>query len=333
MSAFLKIIHQFNFMKFKSWRRAVAAPCDVVKFCRVLKHTMKPIMCHSPSPRAQRGCGGKTPRSGDCLASVNGYLKRNVMPTLSLAMIVKNEAKHLDGCLASVADLVDEIVVVDSGSTDHTAEIAQSYGAKWYSHTDWQGFGKQRQIAQRYVTGDYVLWLDADERLTPELCDEIRRVLQQDVGNIAYRINRLSYAFGEPMRHCWYPDYVLRLYPRDLGQYNDAAVHESVVLADDVLVQTLSGDLLHDTYQSFGQYLRKSNDYSEAWAQSHLDKRVSLFSGCLHAFWSFMRSYVIKRGFLDGKVGLIIAVMSAQYTFNKYVSVWVAQHQKSAPFQ
>lgn len=248
------------------------------------------------------------------------------MPTLTLAMIVKNEAKHLAACLDSVADLVNEIIIVDSGSTDDTPTIAAQYGAKFYSHTDWQGFGKQRQIAQQYATGDYILWLDADERLTPELRQEIARVLRQDVGNIAYQINRLSYAFGEPMRYCWYPDYVLRLYPRHLGQYGDAAVHESVALAHDVVVQKLSGDLLHYTYDDFGQYLNKMLSYSELWAQQHQHKRVNLFAGCLKAIWAFIRFYIVKRGFLDGKVGLIIAVVSASYTFNKYASVWVKQH-------
>lgn len=252
------------------------------------------------------------------------------MPTLTLAMIVQNEGKHLDACLQSVADLVNEIIIVDSGSTDNTAEIATKYGARFYTHTDWQGFGKQRQIAQQYATSDYILWLDADERLTSELRAEIKQILRQNVGNVAYQINRLNYAFGQPMYHCWYPDYVLRLYPRALGQYGADRVHESVVLQANVLVQRLSGHLLHYTYDNLGQYLEKSVKYSEAWARQHRHKRVNLWVGCLKAIWAFMRFYVIKRGFLDGRAGFIVAVVSANYTFNKYASVWVQQQYAQA---
>ena len=102
------------------------------------------------------------------------------MPTISVAMIVKNEAADLAQCLDTVKDWVNEIIIVDSGSTDNTQEIAEQYGAKFYSHPDWPGFGKQRQRAQQYVTSDYVLWLDADERVTPKLRESIRQAVQQD---------------------------------------------------------------------------------------------------------------------------------------------------------
>lgn len=112
------------------------------------------------------------------------------MPTISVAMIVKNEAADLAQCLDTVKDWVDEIIIVDSGSTDNTQEIAEQYDAKFYSHPDWPGFGKQRQHAQQYVTSDYVLWLDADERVTPKLRESIQQAVQQDAQNTVYDIPR-----------------------------------------------------------------------------------------------------------------------------------------------
>ncbi|MGL4052311.1 glycosyltransferase family 2 protein, partial [Pasteurella multocida] len=109
------------------------------------------------------------------------------MPTLSVAMIVKNEAEHLAQCLDTVKDWVDDIVILDSGSTDNTKEIALSYGAKFYENTEWPGFGRQRQIAQHYVSTDYVLWLDADERITPELRESIQRAVAKNEKNVVYK--------------------------------------------------------------------------------------------------------------------------------------------------
>ena len=124
-------------------------------------------------------------------------------------------------------DWVDEIIILDSGSTDNTKEIALSYGAKFYENRDWQGFGKQRQLAQQYVTSDYVLWLDADERVTPKLKQAILSAVKNNRENTVYEIPRVSEVFGREIRHSgWYPDYVVRLYRTNYAQYNDSLVHE-----------------------------------------------------------------------------------------------------------
>ena len=247
------------------------------------------------------------------------------MPTLSVAMIVKNEAHHLAQCLDTIKDWVDEIVILDSGSTDATQQIAEQYGAKFYQNTDWSGFGKQRQLAQQYVTSDYVLWLDADERVTPELCQSILTAISQDTPNTVYKIPRLSEIFGSKIRYSgWYPDYVIRLYRKDFTQYGDQLVHEKVELPINTNIQKLNGDLLHYTYKDIYHYLVKSAGYAKAWAMQRekANKKATLLDGVMHALGCFMKMYLLKAGFLDGKQGFLLAILSAHSTFVKYADLW-----------
>lgn len=247
------------------------------------------------------------------------------MPTLSVAMIVKNEAQDLAQCLDTVKDWVDEIVILDSGSQDRTEEIALAYGAKFYQHTDWQGFGKQRQLAQQYVTSDYVLWLDADERVTPELRQAIINAVQQNRAETVYQIGRLSEVFGRQIRHSgWYPDYVVRLYPTHYAQYGDELVHEKVHFPKNAKVEKLAGDLLHFTYKDVHHYLVKSAAYAKAWAtqRANAGKKATLFQGVTHAVGCFVKMYLLKAGFLDGKQGFLLAVLSAHSVFVKYADLW-----------
>ncbi len=248
------------------------------------------------------------------------------MPTLSVAMIVKNEAQDLAQCLDSVKDWVDEIVILDSGSTDETEQIARRYGAKFYQHTDWQGFGKQRQLAQQYVTSDYVLWLDADERVSDELRRSIQQAVQQNQPNAVYQLPRLSEVFGRQIRHSgWYPDYVVRLYRTQFAKYGDELVHEKVHYPATAEVKKLNGDLYHYTYKDIHHYLVKSASYAKAWATQReaQGKTASLFDGVTHALGCFVKMYLLKAGFLDGKQGFLLAVLSAHSTFVKYADLWV----------
>ncbi|SEQ39950.1 glycosyltransferase family 2 protein [Basfia succiniciproducens] len=253
------------------------------------------------------------------------------MPTISVAMIVKNEAQDLAKCLDTVKDWVDEIVILDSGSTDETREIALSYGAKFYTNTDWQGFGKQRQLAQQYVTCDYVLWLDADERVTPELRHSIQSAVEKNEDSTLYQIPRLSEVFGRKIRHSgWYPDYVLRLYKTHVAQYGDELVHEKVHYPVNVKVEKLTGDLEHYTYKDVHHYLIKSAGYGKAWAEQKAaaGKSTSLFNAVTHALGCFVKMYILRAGFLDGKQGLLLAILSANSTFNKYADLWVRTKTK-----
>ncbi|MDX1451102.1 MAG: glycosyltransferase family 2 protein [Oleiphilaceae bacterium] len=247
------------------------------------------------------------------------------MPSLTVALIIKNEELNLSACLKTVADWVDEIVIVDSGSTDKSEDIAKRFGAKFYRHEDWQGFGKQRQIAQSYITSDYVLWLDADERVTPELKRSIQTTLKTDPSNTLYQVSRLSYVFGRYIRHCgWYPDRVTRLYRVNEAAYDDARVHEKVVVPGGANIAVLDGDLIHFTYRDLHHYLTKSAGYAKAWADERRErgKRASVTQAVLHALTCFLKMYVLKAGFLDGKQGFVLSALSAHSTFIKYVDLW-----------
>ncbi len=245
---------------------------------------------------------------------------------LSVVMIAKNEAELLPDCLASVS-WADEIIVLDSGSHDSSVDIATQAGAKVYHNDDWQGYGIQRQRAQHYATGDMILMIDADERVTPELRAAIEQVLVAPPSRTVYSLGRSNLFLGRFMRHSgWYPDRVMRLYPRTF-RYNDNLVHESLQ-SDGASVVALPGDLQHLTCRDLIAFQRKQLAYAEAWAteRHRRGKRCSLFSLFSHTLGAFMKTLLLRAGFLDGKQGWILAVVNAQYTFNKYSALWALNH-------
>lgn len=253
-------------------------------------------------------------------------------PSLAVAMIARNEAANLPDCLGSVSGWVDEIMVLDAGSTDDTVAIAESFGANVFSNPDWPGFGKQRQLAQNHVQSDWVLWVDADERVSPELRDEILQCLQTAPGNTVFAMPRLSWAFGRFIRHLgWYPDHVLRLYPTRLTRYDDSLVHEKVLVPAGVQTRILKANLLHYTYRDMPQYLDKMGHYARLWAEQKAakGKRSSVSTAILHGVGCFVRMYVLRRGFLDGAQGFLIAATNAYFTFAKYADLWVRNNQKT----
>ena len=255
-------------------------------------------------------------------------------PSIAVALIVKNEAQHLKACLETVHSWVDEIVVLDSGSTDNTEAIARSFTDKFFVNTDWPGFGPQRQLAQSHIESDYVLWLDADERVTPELKSSIISAVSANQPDTIYQTARLSWVFGRYIRHCgWYPDKVLRLYPTKLTRYNDALVHEKVEVSKSMKVETLKGDLIHFTYNDMNHYLVKSAGYAKAWAEQRekKGKKSSILQGILHALGCFLKMYVLKAGFLDGKQGLLLSLLSAHSTFVKYADLWIRSETDKMP--
>ncbi|QZX95781.1 glycosyltransferase family 2 protein [Pantoea alfalfae] len=245
---------------------------------------------------------------------------------LSVVMIAKNEAELLPDCLASVS-WADEIIVLDSGSSDDTVEIATQAGAQVYRSDDWQGYGIQRQRAQHYATGDMILMIDADERVSPELRAAIEQVLVAPPSRTIYSLGRSNLFLGRFMRHSgWYPDRVMRLYPRTF-RYNDNLVHESLQ-SDGAPVVALPGDLEHLTCRDLIAFQRKQLAYAEAWAteRHRRGKRCGLFSVFSHTLGAFVKTLLLRAGFLDGTQGWILAVVNAQYTFNKYSALWALNH-------
>lgn len=250
--------------------------------------------------------------------------------TLSIALIVRNEAEHLADCLETLS-FADELIVVDGGSTDATCEIARRYTEHVHVHADWQGFGEQRRRAERHATGDWILMIDADERVTPALRASIEQAIQGPPA--LYRMPRLTWCFGAYIRHSgWYPDPVIRLYPRGQAGYNDALVHEKLDNPNGLPLKTLTGDLLHYSYRDLRHYLEKSAHYAQAWADQRAarSKTASLMGGIGHALGCFLRMYVLKAGWKDGRAGLLLALLSSHSTFVKYADLWL-KHQPTSP--
>jgi len=247
------------------------------------------------------------------------------MARLSAVIIARNESSVLRSCLDSVA-WADEIVLLDGGSDDDTAKIAREYTDQVYIEPDWQGYGVQRQRAQKHASGNWILMIDADERVTPELRAEIQRVVVADDRTRAYEIAILPWCFGRFIRHGgWYPARKVRLYPAAKARYGSQRVHEKLEFESGVRIEPLSGDLLHFTYRDLEHYLVKSARYAAEWAREREDagRRTSLVAGIGHAIACFLRMYVFRSGFLDGRAGFLLALLSTHSTFVKYADLWV----------
>lgn len=246
------------------------------------------------------------------------------MAELSVILITKNEAVNIRACLESVA-WADEIIVVDSGSTDDTLAIARDFTPHVHVH-DWPGFGAQKNRALDYATREWVFSIDADERVTPELRAEIETVLAGPQAD-AYRVPRLSSFCGRFMHHSgWRPDYVLRLFRRSKGRFSDALVHESVQLQGSV--GQLRQSLLHYSYRDFEDVIAKLNSYSSASAAmlQRRGRRGGLAQAIYHGLWAFVRTYFLRAGFLDGREGFMLAVMNAENSYYRYIKLWLKQN-------
>ena len=260
-------------------------------------------------------------------------------PSLSVILITHNEADHVVGCLASVA-FADEWIVVDSGSTDATCELARGLGATVVSTGDWPGFGAQKNRALALATGRWVLSIDADERVTPELAASIQRVVAADGPTAGYEASRLSSFCGQWMRHGdWHPDRVLRLFRREAGRFSDDRVHERLIVGGPI--GRLSGTLLHDSMPTLDSALDKMNRYSSGRA---LDKvqagsrggrggKGGLLAAVSHALWAFLRCYVLKRGLLDGRLGFVLAVYVAEGTYYRYLKMGLLANPPRRAFE
>ncbi len=248
--------------------------------------------------------------------------------TLSVTIITRNEQAAIRRCLESVA-WADEIVVLDAGSSDDTARIARECGARVHIAADWQGFGPQKNRALALATGDWVLALDADEWVTPELRAEIERVLAAPGGHAAFRMPRLSSYCGRFMRHSgWWPDHVTRLFRRGQARFSDDRVHERLIA--DGPVGTLNEPLMHEAIRDLDEALVKMNAYSTAGALMQLErgKNASLAGAVWHGAWTFFRSYVLRAGFLDGREGFMLAVSNAEGAYYRYLKLMLLAEKR-----
>ncbi|TQV88209.1 glycosyltransferase family 2 protein [Aliikangiella coralliicola] len=239
---------------------------------------------------------------------------------LSVCIICKNEQKNIERCLQSVA-WADEIIVLDSGSTDNTLEIAKRYTDKVFVREDWVGFGKQRQRAEALASNEWIFAIDCDEVVSEELRQEIVESLTAANEKTVIMINRLTSFCGQFIYHSgWYPDYVHRIYNRKHFGYNDKLVHEAVNHKG-AQITKLKQNLLHYQYDDMHLYLAKRNNYANISATEKFEKGKSgsLTRAVLSSVVAFIRHYFFRRGFLDGRIGFAIAVIQMQYTFNKYM--------------
>ena len=248
------------------------------------------------------------------------------MPQLSAIVITRNEAGNIGECLDSLA-FCDERIVVDCGSTDATVEIARGRGARVEVH-EWRGFGPQKSHALALATGIWVLSIDADERVTPELAAAIREAIASDDAD-AWEFPRLSSFCRRQMRHSgWYPDYVLRLFRRGEARFNDAIVHERVICAG--VVKRLQPPLIHHPVARLEDALSRVDRYSTASAEAIVTagRKVSFMTGIGHGLYSFLRTYILRAGFLDGAEGFLLAVANAEGSFYRYMKAWLATRER-----
>jgi glycosyltransferase involved in cell wall biosynthesis len=243
------------------------------------------------------------------------------VPRLSAIIIAKNEARNIGACLDTLA-FCDERIVVDGDSDDGTPEMARAKGAS-VTTAAWHGFGAQKNFALSLASGDWVLSIDADERVSPGLARAIEAAIAQHRVD-GYEMPRRSSFLSREMRHSgWSPDYVLRLFRRGRARFTDDLVHERVIC--DGQVGRLAEPLLHYPVIGLEDAVGRMDRYSTAGAEMLVasGRRVSFGSGIAHGLWSFLRAYVWRLGFLDGREGFLLAVANAEGTYYRYMKAWL----------
>jgi len=244
--------------------------------------------------------------------------------TLSVTIITLNEADRIVRCLESVKDLADEIIVLDSGSTDGTLDIVRRYTDQVFE-TDWPGYGPQKQRALAKAQYDWVLAIDADEALDEELKESVRKLLSEPRGNkVAVKMPWGVTVYNKRLDHGRSARSPLRMVWREGASFTDAQVHEKILHAPGETV-TLKGRLLHFTSRDYGHDLEKNIKYAWLGSQKYFAKGKrchTLLSPLLRGFWTFILIYFIRGGFLDGPVGFLVAMGYAQNNYNKYAGLW-----------
>ena len=241
------------------------------------------------------------------------------MDNLTVIILTKNEEKNIVDVIANAKKVTDKVLIVDSGSTDGTVELAEASGAKVIYRAWDNDFAAQRNFALEHVETEWVLYLDADERMNEELVFFVKKEIQSH-RSAMYRFVRRNSAFGREFKYgVLAPDSVLRMFPKDKAKWK-GKVHENPV--GDLPVITLSGFLKHYTYTDFAQYLTKMNSYAVIGAQNYLakNKQVGVLKDLVcRPFFAFIKMYILKKGFLEGWLGFVLSLNYTNYTLNKYI--------------
>ena len=240
---------------------------------------------------------------------------------ITAVIITHNEERNIGRCLESLKGVADEVVVVDSGSTDGTEAICRRHGVHFVHH-QWKDYSDQKNYANSLATGDWILSIDADEALSPRLRDSLLTLKQSGLNaSTAYSFNRLTNYCGHWIRHCgWYPDRCTRLFRTGTMQW-DGVVHEQLVGTDtNPTVSWIKGDLLHYSYYSVEEHASRNVKYAMLAAEkAHAaGRRSSTATIVLKTSWSFIRGYLLRGGFLDGAAGFTVCKVAAFYTMLKY---------------
>ncbi|MDR0230085.1 MAG: glycosyltransferase family 2 protein [Flavobacteriaceae bacterium] len=246
------------------------------------------------------------------------------MNRISGVIIAFNEEKHIEKCLLSLKKVVDEIVVIDSFSTDKTVEICEQHGAKVIQHP-FSGYTDQKNYAISQAKYEYVLSLDADEALSDELTHEIL-LIKDNLSAEGYSFNILNNHCGQWIKHSgWYPGTKIRLFNKHKAKwFSPTNLHETIKLDNNNSIVHLKGDLLHWAYDSYSEHFLKIDNYTSLAAKfyvQNVNKKISLTKIIINPFWTFFKSYIIKRGFLDGFEGFVISIFGAIATFLKYIKI------------
>lgn len=248
--------------------------------------------------------------------------------SLSVIVIAKDEADRIRGCLDSVKDLADEMIVLDANSTDGTVEICREYTDQVFVTEDWPGDGIQKQRALEKATKEWVLRIDADERVSPDLRTEIEAILAQEtIEEAAFRISWATYFFGKYLTRGECGASHWNLFRREGAAFESVVVHSRLLAAPGPR-RTLKGRLLHDANRSMRHFLERLVDYAclAASDRAARGKTSSLPVAFVRSWWRFFTAYVLKRGFLDGWRGLLVATLYSNYVFNKYAALWSEAH-------
>jgi len=248
---------------------------------------------------------------------------------LSVGILTFNSEEKIGEVLESVKDVADEVVVVDSGSTDSTLKILENYGARVFKRK-FDNFVNQKNFLLSKCSGDWVLFIDDDEVLSGELRESIRKLKSEGTDCSGFYINVMTNYLGRWIRHAWYPDWHLRLAKRNECRWEGDGVHESLKVKGKV--GYLKGDLLHYSYTSVSQHIRKIDLYTTLYSEGayRRGKRFSLFKLVTSPLGSFVRRYILKRGFLDGFEGFVLSIMASYYSFLKYLKLWEIEKVESS---